>query len=132
MLFSNLALTKTFICFQQTNLQTVVCFVLHSISISILFLLDKPKVSLKLGRNIEMDRIKEGEDIYMECSVDSRPEPYKLFFRHQVAVTMTNIEQSNILLKTFLGSRSRPQQARKEDCFPGYSCHSEPYKTRRR
>jgi len=43
----------------------------------------KPKVSLNLGKNIEMNKIKEGEDIYLECSVDSRPEPYKLFFKLQ-------------------------------------------------
>ena len=45
---------------------------------------DKPKVSLNLGKSIEMNKIKEGEDIYLECSVDSRPPPYKLFFKHQV------------------------------------------------
>ena len=32
-----------------------------------------------------MDKVKEGEDIYLECAVDSRPQPYKLFFKHQVS-----------------------------------------------
>ena len=45
---------------------------------------DKPRVQLSLGKSIEMDKVKEGEDIYLECAVDSRPQPYKLFFKHQV------------------------------------------------
>ena len=46
---------------------------------------DKPGVSLSLGRNIEMNKIKEGEDIYLECLVSSRPPPTKLYFKHQVS-----------------------------------------------
>ena len=78
-MFSNLASTTKFYLFvrrmkhhQQSSVHIV----------------DKPKVGLKLGRNIEMERIKEGEDIYLECSVDSRPDPFKLFFRHQVIVSI--------------------------------------------
>ena len=44
---------------------------------------DKPEVSLSLGRNIEMNKIKEGEDIYLECLVNSRPQPTRLYFTHQ-------------------------------------------------
>ena len=42
-------------------------------------------MSLSLGRNIEMNKIKEGEDIYLECLVSSRPPPTKLYFKHQVS-----------------------------------------------
>ena len=44
---------------------------------------DKPGVSLSLGRNIEMNKIKEGEDIYLECLVNSRPQPTRLYFTQQ-------------------------------------------------
>ena len=43
---------------------------------------------MNLGKSIEMNKIKEGEDIYLECSVDSRPPPYKLFFKHQVKIEL--------------------------------------------
>ena len=53
-------------------------------------------MSLNLGKNIEMNKIKEGEDIYLECSVDSRPEPYKLFFKLQVKCKSIRLVHSNI------------------------------------
>jgi len=43
----------------------------------------KPKISLSLGSSIEMNNIKEGEDIYLECLVDSRPEVQKLHYTHK-------------------------------------------------
>jgi len=43
----------------------------------------KPKISLSLGTSIEMNNIKEGEDIYLECLVDSRPEVSKLYYTHK-------------------------------------------------
>lgn len=43
----------------------------------------KPKISLSLGTSIEMNNIKEGEDIYLECLVDSRPEVSKLYYTHE-------------------------------------------------
>ena len=66
---------------------------------------DKPKVSLNLGKSIEMNKIKEGEDIYLECSVDSRPPPYKLFFKHQVNIKIKILfwAESWVLVETDLG-----------------------------
>ena len=33
-----------------------------------------------------MNNIKEGEDIYLECLVDSRPEVSKLYYTHEVSL----------------------------------------------
>lgn len=62
---------------------------------------DKPGVSLSLGRNIEMNKIKEGEDIYLECLVTSRPPPSKLYFKHQVS---QSVRISDLFITERLGT----------------------------
>ena len=55
--------------------------------------LDKPKVSLSLGTSIEMNNIREGEDIYLECLVDSRPPVTKFYYTHKVGDSESNFFQ---------------------------------------
>ena len=36
---------------------------------------DGPRVSLKLGEPLELERIEEGHDVYFTCLVDANPRP---------------------------------------------------------
>ena len=66
----------------------------HQGFVSEMSCLDKPKISLSLGTSIEMNNIKEGEDIYLECLVDSRPEVSKLYYTHEVCRNQLNTTSS--------------------------------------
>ena len=46
---------------------------------------DPPLVKLKIGPNIALDQIKEGDDIYFECDVKSNPPYLKLEWKHNVS-----------------------------------------------
>ena len=46
---------------------------------------DAPVVRLKLGSSLDPDNIAEGNDVYFECSVTARPEPYKVVWLHDVS-----------------------------------------------
>ena len=46
---------------------------------------DAPVVRLKLGSSLDPDNIAEGNDVYFECSVAARPEPYKVVWLHDVS-----------------------------------------------
>lgn len=45
---------------------------------------DKPLVNLSLGRTLDALTLKEGIDLFFECSIDSNPRPYKIRWLHQV------------------------------------------------
>ena len=42
-----------------------------------------------------MNNIREGEDIYLECLVDSRPPVTKLYYTHKVGDSVSNFFQRN-------------------------------------
>lgn len=44
-----------------------------------------PIVTLKMGSSLNPDDIKEGDDIYFDCHIQSNPKPYKLAWYHDVS-----------------------------------------------
>ena len=46
---------------------------------------DKPKVKLELGSNIDADNLSEGDDVYLECVVRSKPSVDKVTWIHNVS-----------------------------------------------
>lgn len=47
---------------------------------------DTPIVTLKMGSSLNPDDIKEGDDIYFDCHIQSNPKPYKLAWYHNVSI----------------------------------------------
>ena len=52
---------------------------------NIIFLLDIPQSVLNLGSSLNGSNIKEGDDVYFECSVRANPKPYKISWRFNVS-----------------------------------------------
>lgn len=48
------------------------------------FFSDAPRVNLKLGDNLNPDEIREGVDVYFECSVQSNPLHTRIHWFHEV------------------------------------------------
>lgn len=48
---------------------------------------DAPRVSVSLGRSLDASNIKEGDDLYFECSAISKPPPHKVTWSHNVSST---------------------------------------------
>lgn len=46
---------------------------------------DQPTTILKMGSSLNPDDIKEGDDAYFECIVQSNPKPYKMSWFHNVS-----------------------------------------------
>ena len=46
---------------------------------------DVPQSVLSLGSNLNGSNIKEGDDVYFECSVRANPKPYKISWRFNVS-----------------------------------------------
>lgn len=46
---------------------------------------DAPLVEVSLGRNLDPGRIKEGDDVYFECSVKAKPAISRVAWRHNVS-----------------------------------------------
>jgi len=42
-------------------------------------------VSLRLGANLDADAIKEGDDVYFECSIRANPDAVRLHWTHEVS-----------------------------------------------
>lgn len=47
---------------------------------------DAPVVEVVLGASLDPDRIKEGDDVYFECSVIAKPPATAVSWRHDVGV----------------------------------------------
>lgn len=47
--------------------------------------IDMPVVTLKMGSSLNPDDIKEGDDVYFECLIQSNPKFYKLSWYHNVS-----------------------------------------------
>ena len=50
-----------------------------------LSLTDVPVVHLELGSKLQVALIKEGDDVYMECHIDSHPRITKVTWMHNVS-----------------------------------------------
>jgi hypothetical protein len=51
-----------------------------------LLLSDPPLIHLRLGPSLHSDNIKEGDDVYFECSVRSNPPIRALQWEHNVSL----------------------------------------------
>ncbi|XP_069959342.1 nephrin-like [Cherax quadricarinatus] len=51
----------------------------------------KPSVNLTLGRTLDPMNLKEGIDLFFECSVDANPPPYKVRWLHQGEELVHNV-----------------------------------------
>lgn len=50
-----------------------------------MFVLDVPVVDLKMGSNLNPNEIKEGDDVYFECTVKANPKTHRLVWFHDVS-----------------------------------------------
>ena len=46
---------------------------------------DLPRVKLNLGSTLDPDNIKEGDDVYFECSINAKPRVYKIVWKFNVS-----------------------------------------------
>ena len=47
---------------------------------------DRPIVSLQMGGNLDPKTIKEADDVYFECHINSNPEVSKVIWSHNVCI----------------------------------------------
>ena len=47
---------------------------------------DKPQVSLRLGKSLDPDNLRTGNDVYFECDIRANPIPHKLLWRVNVSI----------------------------------------------
>ena len=50
------------------------------------FYSDAPQLWLRLGQNLVEDRIKQGDDVYFDCEVNSNPKTGKIVWKHNVRI----------------------------------------------
>ena len=46
---------------------------------------DKPVVVISMGQTLNPDRIKSGDDVYFECSIDAKPRAHKIAWLFNVS-----------------------------------------------
>ena len=51
-----------------------------------MFSTDKPEVNLSLGQELDPDHIKEGNDVYFDCTIISNPKVHHVTWYHNVSV----------------------------------------------
>lgn len=51
---------------------------------------DPPVISLELGSKLQAGDIKEGDDVYFECKIDSNPKYRKLMWLQNVSLKYLN------------------------------------------
>ncbi len=55
-------------------------------NLNILYMcLDKPEVVVSMGQTLNPDRIKSGDDVYFECSIDAKPRAHKIAWLFNVS-----------------------------------------------
>ncbi|XP_064103384.1 LOW QUALITY PROTEIN: nephrin-like [Macrobrachium nipponense] len=62
----------------------------------------KPNVSLSLGRSLDFQTLREGNDIFFECHVDSNPPPYKVTWHHQNEELFHNVSAGVLVSESTL------------------------------
>ena len=56
-------------------------------SVSSSHIVDVPRAELRLGPTLDANKIKEGDDVYFECSIDAKPAIYKTSWWFNVSRT---------------------------------------------
>ena len=59
---------------------------------------DLPRVKLNLGSTLDPDNIKEGDDVYFECSINAKPRVYKIVWKFNVSYNIVFPEFFFILI----------------------------------
>ena len=54
-------------------------------AVKITYFADKPRLNLTEGKKIDLKDVKEGNDVYFECLVDSNPAVSKIIWSHNVS-----------------------------------------------
>lgn len=77
---------------------------------------DVPVVHLELGSKLQIAAIKEGDDVYMECSIRAHPWVTKVTWKHNVSIVDTNHLAIPIIylsaqkkIQTVYRQRTKPQ-----------------------
>lgn len=55
------------------------------------FFSDVPETQITLGTNLRADDIREGTDVYFDCTVDAVPPAYKVQWKRDVSCLCINI-----------------------------------------
>ncbi|XP_045111963.1 hemicentin-1-like isoform X1 [Portunus trituberculatus] len=87
-----------------------------------IFVLDvsyKPLVNLTLGRTLNARNLKEGIDLFFECSIDANPRPYKIRWLHQGEELVHNVSAGVIV-----GDATLALQAVKRHRSGRYECEA--------
>jgi len=61
------------------------------------FFADKPRVSLRLGKSLDPDNLKTGNDVYFECDVKANPIPHKLVWLHKGKQLVQNHDKGIVM-----------------------------------
>ena len=59
---------------------------------------DQPVLTLKLGSNLDLRTIKERDDVYFECDIDSNPPVTTVGWHHNVSPATLRQTFANILV----------------------------------
>ncbi|CAL4061783.1 unnamed protein product, partial [Meganyctiphanes norvegica] len=62
----------------------------------------RPNVSLTLGHSLNGDLLKEGNDVFFECKVDSNPPPYKVKWMHQAQEQLNPVPTQPVSTKDYV------------------------------
>eukprot|EP00090_Calanus_glacialis_P029736 TRINITY_DN4776_c0_g2_i1.p1 TRINITY_DN4776_c0_g2~~TRINITY_DN4776_c0_g2_i1.p1 ORF type:complete len:861 (-),score=112.71 TRINITY_DN4776_c0_g2_i1:337-2919(-) len=57
----------------------------------------KPQVSLRLGKSLDPDNLRTGNDVYFECDVRANPIPHKLIWLHKGKQLMQNQDKGIVM-----------------------------------
>ena len=57
----------------------------------VVVVVDVPIVRLELGSKLKLEAIKEGDDVYMECSIRANPWVTKVTWKHNVIIIIITI-----------------------------------------
>ncbi|XP_050712698.1 hemicentin-1-like, partial [Eriocheir sinensis] len=79
----------------------------------------KPLVNLSLGRTLDARTLKEGIDLFFECSIDANPRPYKIRWLHQGEELVHNVSAGVIV-----GDATLALQAVKRHRSGRYECEA--------
>ena len=60
----------------------------HANKITPAFFLDPPVVELNLGHSVDIDNIREGDDIVFDCDVEANPHPINIYWVFKVNKTI--------------------------------------------
>ena len=78
-----------------------------------------PSATLNLGSSLNASNIKEGDDVYFECSVRASPSPYKITWRHNGRELSHNVAK-----KVIISNQSLVIQKVKKEDAGNYTCQA--------